>query len=156
MIVTPAASPAASAIEHVAHGENGLEGVALRAARRRDIGLAARHPDCVVENRLDGVGVDPARVVLNDDRVLFDDHRDLGRDLGFLAGVERVVDELLGHHQRPVVDRVPCLVLSSRSLQNSISRETLKATRVSFGSLGGRPAWALPQFVKTEALGQGF
>ena len=67
---------AAPAIEHVAHGKNGLEGVSLRASRRRDIGLAARHPDGVVENRLDGLGVDPASVVLNDDRVLLDDDRD--------------------------------------------------------------------------------
>ena len=37
--------------------------------------------------------------------------RDVGRDLGLLAGVERVVDKLLGHHQRPFVDRVPGLIL---------------------------------------------
>ena len=54
---------------------------------------SARHPDGVVENRLDGLGVDAARVVLNDDRVLLDDDRDLGRDFGFLAGVEPVVDQ---------------------------------------------------------------
>ena len=70
MIVTPARSPPFPAVEHVAHGENGLQRVALRASRRRDIGLAGRDPDRVVENRLDGLGVDPARVVLNDDRVL--------------------------------------------------------------------------------------
>ena len=57
------------------------------------------------------VGVDPARVVLDDDRVRLDDHRDVGRDLGLLAGVERVVDQLLGHDQWPVVDRVAGLVL---------------------------------------------
>ena len=118
-----------------------------------------RHPDGVVENRLDGLGVDPARVVLNDDRVRLDDDRDLGRDFGLLAGVERVVDELLG--APPMATRTaecPVWFSSSRSLQNSISRETLKATRVSFGS-GlplAAPARALPQFVKTEAFGQGF
>ena len=52
----------------------------------------------------------PARVVLNDDRVLLDGDRDLGGDFGFLAGVERVVDELLGDHQRPLVSRVPRLI----------------------------------------------
>ena len=64
---------AVPAVEHIAHGENGLKRVALRASRRRDIRLAARHPDRVVENRFDGLGVDAARVVLNDDRVLLDD-----------------------------------------------------------------------------------
>ena len=98
-------------VEHVAHGQDGLQRVALRAAGRRDIGLAAGDPDRVVEDRLDGLGVDPVRVVLDDDPVLFDDHRDVGRDLGLLAGVERVVDQLLGHDQWPVVDRVAGLVL---------------------------------------------
>ena len=102
---------AVPAIEHVAHGEDGLEGVSLRASRRRDIRLAARHPDGVVEHRLDGLGVDPASVVLNDDRVFLDDDRDLGGDFGFLAGVEAVVDELLGDHQWPLVNRVPRLIL---------------------------------------------
>ncbi len=112
MIVTPARVAAVPlAVEHVAHGEDGLERVALRASGRRDIGLAARDPDGVVENRLDGLGVDAAGVVLDDDRVRLDGDRDLGRDFGLLAGVERVVDELLGDHQRPVINRVPGLVL---------------------------------------------
>ena len=107
------ARPVASvpAVEHVTHGEDGLERVALRASRRRDIRLAARHTDGVVENWVDGPGVDPARVILDDDRVLLDDDRDVGGDFGFLAGVERVVDELLDDHQWPLVDRVPRLVL---------------------------------------------
>ena len=56
-------------------------------------------------------GVDPVRVVLDDDPVRFDDHRDVGRDFGLLAGVERVVEQFLGHDQWPVVDRVAGLVL---------------------------------------------
>ena len=58
-----------------------------------------------------------------------------GRDLGLLAGVERVVDQLLDHDQRPVVDASARSGSAVRArVQNSISRETLKATRVSFGS----------------------
>ena len=101
---------AVPAVEHVTHGEDGLERVPLRASGRRDIRLAARHPDGIVEDRLDGLGADAARVVLNDDRVLLDDDRDLGGDFGFLAGVERVVDQLLGDHQRPFVNRMPGLI----------------------------------------------
>ena len=55
--------------------------------------------------------VDPVRVVLDDDLVRFDDHRDGGGNLGLLAGVERVVEQLLGHDQWPVVGRVAGLVL---------------------------------------------
>ena len=36
---------------------------------------------------------------------------DLRRDAGLLAGVERVVEELLDDHQRPVGDGVPGLRL---------------------------------------------
>ena len=58
--------------------------------------------------------------------------RDVGRNLSLLAGIERVVQDLLAHHQRPILERVPGLIL--QLTQNSISRETLKATRVRFGS----------------------
>jgi hypothetical protein len=76
----------------------------LRPARWRDIGLAGGDADCVVEDRLDGRSVDPGRIVLNDDAIRFDDHRDVGGDFGLLASVERVVEEFLGHDQWPLVD----------------------------------------------------
>ena len=104
-----AAVPAAG--EDVTHGEDGLERVPLRASGRRDVRLPRRDPNRIVEDRFDGLGVDPAGVVPDDDRVALDDDFDLGRDLGFLAGVERVVDQLLGDHQRPFVDGVPGLIL---------------------------------------------
>ena len=50
----------ALAIEHVAHRQDRLERVALRAAGRRHVSLAARHPDRVVQDRLDGAGLDAA------------------------------------------------------------------------------------------------
>ena len=99
------------AIEHIAHGENGLQRIALRAAGRRDIRLTAGDPDHIIEDRLDGLGVDTARIVLDDDRSRIDDDRDVGRDLGLLAGIERVVHDLLAHDQRPIIDRVPGLIL---------------------------------------------
>ena len=132
MIVTPAGRR--RPLEHVAHGQERLQRVALRAAGRRDIRFAARHPDGVVEDRLDGCRVDPVRVVLDDDLVRFDDHRDGGGNLGLLAGVERVVEQLLGHDQWPVVGRVAGLVLEFTLAAELHGRETPKATRVSFGS----------------------
>ena len=98
------------AVEHVAHGENGLEGVSLRPARRRRIGLAARHADAVVENGVDRLGVDADAIVLDDDLVLLDDDRDHGRDFGLLATVEGVVDQLLRDHQGPIINPVPRLI----------------------------------------------
>ena len=35
----------------------------------------------------------------------------IGRDLGLLGGIEGVVHDLLAHHQRPLIERVPGLVL---------------------------------------------
>jgi hypothetical protein len=99
------------AVEHVAHREDGLERVALRAPRRGDVGLAAGDPDGVIEDRLDGLGLDPARVVLDGDRPGSDGDGDHRSDLGLLAGVERVVHQLLEHHQRPIRVRMPGLVL---------------------------------------------
>ena len=53
----------------------------------------------------------PPRVVLDDDRSGLDGDRDHRGDLGLLTGIERVVDQLLEHHERPLVDAVPGLVL---------------------------------------------
>jgi hypothetical protein len=99
------------AIEHIAHGENGLQRIALRAAGRRDISLAAGNPDRIIEDGLDGLGVDPARIVLDGDRSRIDDDLDHRGNLGLLGGIEGVVHDLLAHHQRPLIERVPSLVL---------------------------------------------
>lgn len=47
-LVVDAVCVLALAIEHVAHGENGLQSVTLGTAGRRHVGFAARHPDAVV------------------------------------------------------------------------------------------------------------
>lgn len=85
--------------------------IALRAAGRRDIGFAAGNPDRIIEDRLDSFGVDPAGIVLDDDRSRIDDDRDVRRDLGLLASIEGVVHDLLAHHQRPIIERMPGLIL---------------------------------------------
>ena len=46
-----------------------------------------------------------------------------GATSALLAGIERVVQDLFAHHQRPILERVPGLIL--QLTQNSISRETL-------------------------------
>ena len=101
----------ALAVEHVAHGDEALQCVALRAASRRHVSFPAGHPDRVVENRLDGFGLDAAAVVLDGDRPVLYGNRDDRRDLGFLTGIQRIVHQLLEHDQRPVIGRVTGLIL---------------------------------------------
>ncbi len=55
------------AIEHVAHGENGFECIALSAAGRRYVRFAAGDTDRIVEDRLDGFGLDAGAVILDHD-----------------------------------------------------------------------------------------
>src|SRR5262245_53063039 len=55
-------------LKHKGHCEDGLESVALSAPGRRAIGLSARNADRIVEDRLDGGGIDAASVVLDCDR----------------------------------------------------------------------------------------
>ena len=116
--------------EHEGHGDDGLQRIALRAARRRDIGFARRGAGREVEDRLDRPGRQARPVVGDRDAGVVDADRDLRRDAGFLAGVERVVEELLDDDQRPFVDGVPGLRLSSLSRQKSSSREVAKVVRV--------------------------
>ena len=102
--------------------------------------------------------VDAARVVLDDDRSGLDGDRDHRGDLGLLAGIERVVDQLLEHDERPVVDRVPGLVLQfppGAELHQPRDPEG-DARQLRLGLSCERPAWALPQFVKTESPVVGF
>jgi hypothetical protein len=44
------------------------------------------------------------------DGIRSDDDVDLGRSPGLLASVKRIVDQLLDHHQRPVLRRLAGLV----------------------------------------------
>ena len=149
----------ALAIEHVAHGENGLERVALRAAGRRHVGLAAGDPDRVVEDRLDGarsrcrralswIEIDPGSTAIEITGATS------ASSQASSALSTSSLSTTSGHSSTPC----PVWFCSSRLVQNSISRETRKATRVSFGSgfACERTAWALPQFVKTETLAVGF
>src|SRR5271170_6324107 len=56
------------AIEDIAHRQDSLEGVALRAPRRADIRLARRYTDRVVADRADRLRRNTGAVVLNEDR----------------------------------------------------------------------------------------
>ena len=114
MIVTPDRVGIAAStltVEHVAHGENSLERIALGAARRRNISLAAGDPDAVVEDRVDGVGFESAGVIRDCDRPRTDGDVDHRGDFSFLRGIERIVYEFLEHDQRPIMDRVSGLIL---------------------------------------------
>ena len=78
--------------------------------------------------------------------MLVDTDGDLGRDAGLLAGVERVVDQLLD--DRPAASRPgwwPVCAVSSFSLQKSSSRLVRKVLRsrrmgLSVSPIGQRPA----------------
>ena len=124
----------ALAIEHIAHGENGLERIALSTAGRRHIGFAARNPDRIVEDRLDGFGIDAAAVILDRDRFRFHGDRDHRSDFGFLAASSSALSiNSLSMTSGQSWTECPVWFCSSRWVQNSISRETRKATRVNFG-----------------------
>jgi hypothetical protein len=94
-------------MEGVGHGEDGLERVALRAARRGGVGLIARDSDVVVKDVLDGLGGNAWPVVGHLDALVIDGDGYLGRGARSLAGVERIVDELLEDDQwsRPSAPR---------------------------------------------------
>ena len=93
--------PAAPAIEHERHGDEGLQRVALLTSGRTDIRLAGRNPDAEVEHVLDHVGGQAGTVVLDGDPALVDRDRDHRRDAGLLGGVDRVVEQFLQDHDRP-------------------------------------------------------
>ena len=97
--------------EDITHRQNGFQRVALGAARRRHIGFAARHPNAVVEDGVDGFGREPVGVVLDCDRAGTDDDFDHRSDFGFLTGIKRIVDKFFEHNQGPIIDRVPGLIL---------------------------------------------
>ena len=75
-----------------------------------DIGFPRRYADAVVEDALDRLRWNAGAVVLDDDRPAVDRDRYDRRDLGFLGGIERVVEQLFLDHQRPFVDIVAGLV----------------------------------------------
>jgi hypothetical protein len=98
--------PAALAVEHERHRDQGLERVPLRAPGRADISLAARDPDREVEDGVDHVGGDARAVVDDHDPAVVDLHLEPGRRVGLLGSIDRVVDELLHRHARPLLELV--------------------------------------------------
>src|SRR5262249_46609044 len=79
-------------VEDVSHRQDSFQRIALSTARRRNVSLPRRYPDAVVENAINGLRRNAGAVVLDDDRVPLHGDRDDRRDLGFLAGVESVID----------------------------------------------------------------
>jgi hypothetical protein len=92
------------------HGDDRLQCVALGAAGRCDVVLTAGDSLAEVQDAGDGVGGKAGAVVGDGDaavRVQAD--CDLGRSARLLAGIQGVVDQLLGDDQRPLAARVPNL-----------------------------------------------
>ena len=97
------------AVQNEGHGEDGLEGVALRAAGRADVGLAARGAGREVQDARDRLRRDAGAVVGDCNAGVGELDPNLGRGARLLAGVERVVDQLLEHDQGPGVRLMPGL-----------------------------------------------
>ena len=133
---TPRASISISprlAVKDERHGDDGLERVALRAARRGDVGLAAADPDGEVEDVLDGLRRDAGAVVRHRDSGLVDRDGDRRRDAGLLAGVDAVVDQLLKDDERPCL--APVTGLRDQLL---LAREVEQSRRAKGGALEDR------------------
>ena len=93
--------PAGVAVEDERDRDDRLERVALRTSGRADVGLATSYPDAEVEDVLDHVGGDAGAVVLDRDPGAVERDRDRRRGARLLAGVDRVIEELLQDHHRP-------------------------------------------------------
>ncbi len=91
------------AVEDEGHGDDRLEGVALRPSVGGDVGLAVGDPDREVEDAVERLDRDPRAVVGDLDPILVDRDGDDRRDAGILARVEGVIDELLERDQRPLI-----------------------------------------------------
>ena len=105
--------------ERERHGDDRLYRVALLAAVRRDVSFAAGGAGREVEDRGDGLSRDAWPVVAHSNPAAGDGHADHRRNASLLAGVERVVGQLLQDNERPVV-----------GLVTGLSREFLLATEL--------------------------
>jgi hypothetical protein len=94
------------AVQDEWHRHQRLDGVTLRAAAGRDVGFTRTDTDAEIEDVADDVGRQAGAVVGDGDSRLVDTDGDLRHGAGFLAGVERVVDQLLQDDQRPVTGLV--------------------------------------------------
>ena len=101
--------PAGRAIEDERHRQDGLERIALGAAVRRHVRLAAGDAAREVEDVRDRLRRHAGAVVDHRDRARLDLDHDLRGDARLLTGVERIVDQLLEHDQRPRVRLMPGL-----------------------------------------------
>jgi hypothetical protein len=97
---------AALTVERIGDGERNLQGVALTASRRTDVGFRARYAGGVVEHPRHVGRIDAATVVGDGDTVGGDGDRNLGSGAVGLGVVNAIVGELLGDHQRPAVGAV--------------------------------------------------
>jgi hypothetical protein len=98
--------PPGIAVERERHSDHRLQSIALRAAGRADISLAARYPDREVEDVLDHIGRNTGAVIDEADPGTVDLYLDPGGDADLLASIERVIDQLLGGHLRPLLGLV--------------------------------------------------
>src|SRR6516225_10754457 len=82
---------ARGAVECERHGHQSLQRIALRAAGRAGICLAARHPTAEIKERPDRRRLYTATIVGNRDGVVSDDDLNDRRDDCFLTVIESIV-----------------------------------------------------------------
>jgi hypothetical protein len=118
--------PAGLAIEDERHRQDRLERVALGAAVRCHIRFPAGDATREVEDPRHRLRRYAGAVVDHSDRARLDLDRDLRRDACLLAGVERIVDQLLEDHQRPRIQLMPGLghqLLATAELEQAAGAE---------------------------------
>src|SRR5262249_9099809 len=119
---------APAAVQGEWHGEDGLEGVTLRAPGRGHVGLSGADPHRVIKDLDDYARRNTGAAVGDRDPVTGHVDMDAWRRPGFLARVDRVIDQLLQDDQRPLLDTVSRLVdqlLAGAELQKARSRKRL-------------------------------
>jgi hypothetical protein len=94
--------PAPHAVRDEGRSPDALQGVAELAAGRADVVRLVADPDQVVERAVDGGGRQARPVVPDADRVGLNGNGDLRRDVGRLASVQCVVDQLLDQGDGPL------------------------------------------------------
>jgi hypothetical protein len=97
------------AIEDERHRQDGFERIALRAAVRCHVRLATGDAAREVEDVRDRLRRYARAIVDHRDRARLDLRQDFRGDARLFTGVERIVEQLLEHDQRPRVRLMPGL-----------------------------------------------
>lgn len=100
---------ACAVAQHVGHGEQGLECVALRPTCRADVEILAAGFGGKIQNSGHHIRGDAGAVVSNSESVVLDRDAHIGSDAAVFSRIQRVVHEFLERDLRPLLAVVPGL-----------------------------------------------